>query len=292
MLRYIYGLLVWFHVYARTAFAFEIIVPDTTVLVGQTAQFKWTWSDNDSKNQTFGVGLKLVQNDDNCPPNIDSGNSFFGHFRGEDGIVSLDLNVKDVSPGTDGSRHGTADFVAKQTGNFYLCAYSYHGRFENITHVATSELFTAKLSRGSIQVSPGEIVGVVIGSLSFILLLLGGFLWYRRVSFRRRLATFHRERMLLQQTPPSPFRVPQPDIQSQISGKRTTTTTETTSLAPLIQSPKRPHSHRRSIPLGYDDSMMKTYHFPPRDGASTSSETASLPSVALPSDPEKALTRS
>ncbi|KAL0059040.1 hypothetical protein AAF712_014254 [Marasmius tenuissimus] len=115
------------------------------------------------------------------------------------------------------------------------------------------------------------IVGGVVGGVALICILIAVF-FYRRFRYQKKLNQFHKEHQLLHQTPPpsilastltSPNRYPvycpsSPPTDLRSPGSPTTI---------------RPASH---IPLGFDETMQKSYHFP-SVGSSPSSYSVPLP---------------
>ncbi|ESK85752.1 hypothetical protein Moror_2461 [Moniliophthora roreri MCA 2997] len=294
MLRFFYFLF-WLHAFVPWALTFKIDVQQLTFTIGQNASYSWTWNQTESDPPRIAIGLRTDHSDE-CPI-ISNEFDIFKAFKKED-LVGV-LRTDSLQLELDNTKRGTGSFPVMQTGPCYLCAYSFNdsdnrGQDSKVPFalnlLASSPKFNVVLpsQENGKRLPTGAIAGIVIGSVAFLILLIAGFFLYRRVRYRRRLAQFHKERLLFQQTPPPSMRIASPVI----SEKRSTITT-TNSSTPLIQSPKRPHSHRRSIPFGYDDNMTKTYQFPPSaDGAPVSSISASTPlPVALPINPERALHR-
>ncbi|KAK1235482.1 hypothetical protein PQX77_001291 [Marasmius sp. AFHP31] len=117
------------------------------------------------------------------------------------------------------------------------------------------------------------IVGGITGGIAVICILVA-FFFYRRFRYQKKLNQFHREHQLLHQAPPpsilastltSPSHYPvygaasPPPTGIRSPGSPTTTI--------------RPTSH---IPLGFDETMQKSYHFP-SVGSSPSSYSVPLP---------------
>uniref|UniRef100_A0A0W0EWI2 Uncharacterized protein n=1 Tax=Moniliophthora roreri TaxID=221103 RepID=A0A0W0EWI2_MONRR len=129
-----------------------------------------------------------------------------------------------------------------------------------VTSIGSSQEFAPVPSTKNPSTGVG--VGVVIGTVTFLILLAVGYLFYRRSMRDRRppVVEFYRERMVApRQTPPS-AEITSPNVNE----KRSTTTTMN-SLVPLIESPQELHSQRHSIPFG---------------ASNLSNVPATLPSVA------------
>ncbi|KAK7027912.1 hypothetical protein VNI00_015128 [Paramarasmius palmivorus] len=138
------------------------------VLVGQTTQFQWTWNSLDPS--VIGVGLKMAQNGGPCPGLVNDRAGLVTFS-----IVTLDLSIYDQPADVDRSRHGSDDFVARQTGSESLF---------NFSLVASSDIITANLVSPRSGVNTGEIIGISIGSFAACFILVACLLSLR--SYRRR----------------------------------------------------------------------------------------------------------
>ncbi|KAL0567669.1 hypothetical protein V5O48_014324, partial [Marasmius crinis-equi] len=114
-----------------------------------------------------------------------------------------------------------------------------------------------------------KIVGGVVGGVALLCIVLAIF-FYRRLRYQRKLNQFHKEHMLLHQQPP-------PSMSSTLGypvhNARINSPPPGTVQSPTSPSTIRPGSH---APLGFDEAMQKSYHFP-SVGSSPSSYSVPLP---------------
>ncbi|KAL0057369.1 hypothetical protein AAF712_015992 [Marasmius tenuissimus] len=125
---------------------------------------------------------------------------------------------------------------------------------------------------GDHQKPDAAIVGGVVGGVAVICILIA-FFFYRRFRYQKKLNQFHREHQLLHQTPPASI------FTSTLTSPNHHLVYSAASPPPAgLRSPGSPATirPRSNIPLGFDETMQKSYHFP-SVGSSPSSHSIPLP---------------
>ncbi|KAJ8089661.1 hypothetical protein PM082_014923 [Marasmius tenuissimus] len=116
------------------------------------------------------------------------------------------------------------------------------------------------------------VVGGVVGGVAAVCILIALF-FYRRFRYQKKLNQFHKEHQLLHQAPPPSI------FASTLTGPSHYPVYAATSPPPVdLQSPGSPTTIRPTshVPLGFDETMQKSYHFP-SVGSSPSSYSVPLP---------------
>ncbi|KAJ8089671.1 hypothetical protein PM082_014933 [Marasmius tenuissimus] len=123
----------------------------------------------------------------------------------------------------------------------------------------------------------GPVVGGIAGGIAIVCILIAVF-FYRRFRYQRKLNQFHKEHQLLQQAPP-------PSILASTLTSTNHYPVHTAALPPPggLRSPGSPTiiTQTSHVPLGFNETMQKSYHFP--------SVRSSPSSYSVPLAPEPAL---
>ncbi|KAJ8089662.1 hypothetical protein PM082_014924 [Marasmius tenuissimus] len=267
---------------------FNVTVPERAS-VGQFFQSQWNANQTDfNSNMTstgiIGVVLIAPQTDISCPGGF--GEVGFDPKQILDGYSTVKSSANQTSP---------LLFGPQKTGLHRLCAYanapenfemnstqSGGGADPNLgilSLVYESPNFDVKEGNSregnSNKTDNGPIVGGVLGGVAVICILIACF-FYRKFRYQKKLNRFHREHQLLQQVPPpsilaSTLVADRSSVHGAASPPRDFRSTG------VLPAANRLNSH---VPLGFDDTMQKSYHFP-----SVRSSPSSC-SVPLPHEPE------
>ncbi|KAL0569764.1 hypothetical protein V5O48_012197 [Marasmius crinis-equi] len=273
---------------------FNISIP-SKLIVKQPTSFHYNLNTSDF-NPTQdgviadeGVGVFLISGNVQCPES-DFVNGFGSQFSNavdgktvvkrpqNDSDLSGNLVLKPKKPGLNPA--------ALQGVVFLFNSSSFNVENENSTSSSTfttSSLTTAagapttdndggynKFQHHDDHSGTIKIVGGVVGGVAAICLGLAIF-FYRRFRYQRKVNQFHKEHMLLNQQPP-------PSMSSTL-GYPAYNARVTSPPPGTVESPTSPRAIRPlgpHVPLGFDETMQKSYHFPSA-GSSPSSFSCHFP---------------
>ncbi|KAL0568004.1 hypothetical protein V5O48_013988 [Marasmius crinis-equi] len=305
---YLLQSIVFLALFINSCDSFNVTIP-SNLTAGQPTVFYWnaTPSDFDPPNSGVGVGVLVISAlyNPQCPKS-DFVNSFGSEF-----FKSVDGRAVVIKPMNMSQQSGMLTLQFKKSGPHIFCAYGkfpqfnpqsrYQNAFGQVVFLNESSQFdvangtsTSPSATSSTSNSASEstnwnghgrnnhyddhsaitkIVGGVVGGIAAICLGAAIF-FYRRFRYQRKVNQFHKEHVLLNQQPP-------PSMSSTL-GYPAYNTRITSPPPGTVESPTSPPtigplgSH---IPLGFNETMQESYHFP-----SVGSSPSSFP-VPLPNDP-------
>ncbi|KAJ8089674.1 hypothetical protein PM082_014936 [Marasmius tenuissimus] len=251
----------------------------------QTSTFVWNASSSDftaTTTDSFVVFLIKPSNGFHCPdteiPNKLGLNS-------KNVVEDYIFQQKPVAQ--NNSLSGQVILHPRNSGAHFLCAYGNatdFGRRNKTVNGTNSRRDEDKPGqRGGFKGGEcsgkkseiGPIVGGIAGGVAVVCILVATF-FYRRFRYQRKLNQFHKEHQLLHQAPPPSI------LASSLTGPNHYSPYGAASPPPGgLRSPGSPRTIRRTshAPLGFDETMQKSYHFP-----SVRSSPSSY-SVPLPHEP-------